>query len=253
MRGLSLLALAAPLVSAIQLIEPTANVTLTKGETIDLKWTTVDTDPSSFSIYLVNFVNWPPLAHPLVYDVETSAGEASVKIPCFPDNAWGYQLYVFHPLVHSHTHTHTQDTNPPLLLDSNAINGTNTYIIYAQTPKFYVGGDACTDPEPTPSCAAATVTVTVRKSKNGGGDATSAPPASSVTNHPLPGKCPDTIGWGPSGYDNPVTVDPPRGAGDVDAPATTSAPPGAWSSKDGGAAVTSTITRTVYKDLSECI
>jgi len=134
MRGLSLLALAAPLVSAIQLIEPTANVTLTKGETIDLKWTTVDTDPSSFSIYLVNFVNWPPLAHPLVYDVETSAGEASVKIPCFPDNAWGYQL--------------------------NAINGTNTYIIYAQTPKFYVGGDACTDPEPTPSCAAATVTVT---------------------------------------------------------------------------------------------
>lgn len=134
MRVLSLLALAAPLVAAIEFVEPAANSTLTKGDTVALSWSTVDTDPSVFSIYLVNFVNWPPLYTPLAYDVETSAGEYEVTLPCGIDNSWGYQI--------------------------NAINGTNTYVIYAQTPNFYISGGPCEDPTSSPTCAAATVTVT---------------------------------------------------------------------------------------------
>jgi len=95
MRVLSLFALAAPLVSAIQFTSPAANSTLTKGSEFQLSWSTVDTDPTSFSIYLVNFVNWPPMYAPLALNVETASGAASVQVPCNIDNSFGYQLYVF--------------------------------------------------------------------------------------------------------------------------------------------------------------
>lgn len=92
MRGLSILAIGAQLAAAIQFTNPAENSTLTKGSTFDLEWSTVDTDPSSFSVYLVNFVNWPPSYTLLDLDLETSSGEASVRIPCDVDNSYGYQL-----------------------------------------------------------------------------------------------------------------------------------------------------------------
>lgn len=95
MRVLALAALAAPLVSALQFTDPVANATLHKGETFDLKWSTVDTDPTDFSVYLVNFVNWPPYYTPLAYNIEPSSGELSVTIPCDIDSSYGWQLYVF--------------------------------------------------------------------------------------------------------------------------------------------------------------
>ncbi|KAK0630220.1 Ser-Thr-rich glycosyl-phosphatidyl-inositol-anchored membrane family-domain-containing protein [Bombardia bombarda] len=219
MRFFSLLALAAPLVSAIEFIEPAANTTLSKGSTFDLKWSTVDTDPSEFSVFLVNFVNWPPLYIPLALDLETTAGEAEVTVPCSVDSSWGFQF--------------------------NAINGTNVYVIYAQTPKFYIGGGPCKDASSAPTCAAATVTVTVSKANSTGPATTSAPSGTAL---PLPGKCPDTIGWGASGYSKPVTLKSvPTGPGDK-GPLPTHAP-GAFSSKV--FATTSTIIATVYKDLAE--
>ncbi|KAK3329979.1 Ser-Thr-rich glycosyl-phosphatidyl-inositol-anchored membrane family-domain-containing protein [Apodospora peruviana] len=222
MRFFQLLALAAPLVSAIEFTSPAANATLSKGEVYDLSWTTVDTDPSTFSIYLVNFFNWPPSYTPVAMDVETAAGAASVTVPCSVDSSWGFQF--------------------------NAINGTNVYVIYAQTPKFYISGGPCEDPTPSgPTCAAATVTVTVSSTRYG--NSTAAP---SYTAAPSPGKCPDTIGWGESGYSYPVTLTSvPHGSypAGVDAPAPTDGP--VYSSKKGYLGSTSTIYQTVYKDLSE--
>ncbi len=159
-------------------------------------------------------------------------------------------------------------------MPSNAINGTNVYVIYAQTPKFFIDGDACTDP-PTSSCApAATVTVTVSTTLSSSASATSttasasrngtstytrssasstvsSPSSQSPTtiitssshHHPKPtsgGSCPDTIGWGESGYDHPVTLtSAPTPPGGDSATATEY-----WAS-------TSTIYSTIYKDLSE--
>lgn len=91
-RLLSLFALAAPLVAAIEFTDPAANATLTKGSNYDLTWSTVDTDPESFSIYLVNFFNWPPSYQLLAENVETGSGAASVRVPCNVDNSYGYQL-----------------------------------------------------------------------------------------------------------------------------------------------------------------
>lgn len=92
MRVLSLFALAAPLVSAIQFQEPYANSTLKKGETYSVKWSSVDTDPTVFSIYLVNFVDWPPFYTQVASDVPTSEGEHEVTVPCDVNSSWGFQL-----------------------------------------------------------------------------------------------------------------------------------------------------------------
>ncbi|KUI59152.1 Serine/threonine-rich protein adg2 [Cytospora mali] len=191
MRFLSLVALAAPLVSAIQFTNPAANSTLTKGSVFDLQWSSVDTDPTAFSVYLVNFVNWPPFYTPLAVDVETSAGEASVRVPCDVDSSYGFQF--------------------------NAINGTNVYIIYSQTSKFFISGDACTDPvttAPASSCAAApTVTqiVTVRgnstllASTTAPATTTAAPAPAKALVAKAQGTCPATIGWSKD-YSHPVTL-----------------------------------------------
>lgn len=118
-------------------------------------------------------------------------------------------------------------TSRPSLPHSNAINGTNVYVIYAQTPKFAIAGDDCTDPSPIPAepstCAPpATVTVTVSKtlSRNFTATATATggeSAAQNITRTPavvtqvttvFQGTCPDTIGWS-SGYHHPVTLTMP--------------------------------------------
>lgn len=92
MRGLSIFALVAPLVSAMHFTQPTLNSTLGMGEAYRVKWASVDTDPTTFSIYLVNFANWPPFYTQLASNVQTSAGEHQVTVPCGLDSSWGYQL-----------------------------------------------------------------------------------------------------------------------------------------------------------------
>ena len=92
MRVLSLFALAAPLVSAIQFAEPVSNSTLKKGETYSVKWSSVDTDPTTFSLFLVNFVDWPPFYTQVASDVQTSEGEHKVTVPCDVNSSWGFQL-----------------------------------------------------------------------------------------------------------------------------------------------------------------
>ena len=257
-RFLSLVALAAPLVAAMDFTSPAVNSTVTKGKDFTLSWNTVDTDPTQFSIYLVNFVNWPPFYTPLAYHVETAAGQAKVKVPCSVDNSYGYQLFV--PPPPSSFHLSTACTNH---LPSNAINGTNVYVIYAQTDKFSVGGASCVDTTPPPTCEApvvtATVTVTVSRtsslSHSGTGTKSSSSLPSTTTTTTtttkaavLPGKCPYTIGWGTAGYGKPVTLTrTPHAPG---APAPTKGPEGG---KDSWPEVEETMTvyQTVYRDLSE--
>ena len=87
---------ASPLVSAIKFEAPSANSTLSKGLSYSVKWSSVDTDPTIFSLYLVNFVNWPPFYTEIASNISTSSGALDVTIPCAVDNSWGYQLYVFY-------------------------------------------------------------------------------------------------------------------------------------------------------------
>ncbi|KAL9621087.1 MAG: hypothetical protein Q9160_004472 [Pyrenula sp. 1 TL-2023] len=139
MFSLALLACAVGLSSAIQITAPAGNSSVAAGTTTTLTWTSVDTDPTDFSVYLVNFVDWPPSYIGIAFNVQTSSGSAQVPIPCNTNPSYGYQL--------------------------NAINGTNTYVIYSQSDKFSVSPSSpgCTDSNlPTPpGCGAAASTVTI--------------------------------------------------------------------------------------------
>lgn len=95
--------------------------TLAKNSIVELDWSTVDTDPDTLSIYLVNFVQWPPLTYSLAEDVQTQDGNVAVRIPCDVDSTSGFQF--------------------------NAINGTNTYVIYAQTDTFSIKGNCTEKPD----------------------------------------------------------------------------------------------------------
>ncbi|KAK1998004.1 extracellular proline-serine rich protein [Colletotrichum falcatum] len=236
------LALAAPLVSAIDFSSPTVNSTIAKGSKYELTWNTVDTDPSTFSVFLVNFVNWPPFYTLLAENIETSAGAASIDVPCSVQNSYGYQF--------------------------NAINGTNVYVIYAQTPKFSISGADCaggptTLPPALPSTCAppSTVTVTVSKtlSKNSTAAATGGIPAAqskittaAVSATPAPvfhGTCPDIIGWA-SDYHHPVTLTkPPQHPDNTAFALPTKAPYPIGGDDDDDKNVTSTIYRTTYLPL----
>ena len=79
-----------PLVQAIQ-FNPVANTET--GSKVTVTWTSVDTDPSIFSLYLWNFADFPPYYEPLAFGVNTTSGSISVRIPCsIPVAGGGYQL-----------------------------------------------------------------------------------------------------------------------------------------------------------------
>ncbi|KAL3461015.1 Ser-Thr-rich glycosyl-phosphatidyl-inositol-anchored membrane family-domain-containing protein [Aspergillus heterothallicus] len=208
--------LLASLVSAISITEPTANSTHAAGSSLTVNWTTVDTDPSTFSLYLWNFVSWPPSYVPLAIDISTADQSYTVQIPCDTNPEWGYQL--------------------------SAINGTNVYIIYAQGERFTVSApeDDCVDapaPPASSTCdAATTTTVYVTVSPTASSSPSSiphhghdhghgnvpAPPSSTTTAAPSshytkPGVVPRTIGWC-SDYDHPVTLDHPPTPTDTPVP-----------------------------------
>jgi Ser-Thr-rich glycosyl-phosphatidyl-inositol-anchored membrane family len=229
MRFLTALALAAPLVSAIQFTAPAVNSTIVKGSDYDLTWSTVDTDPTTFSVYLVNFVNWPPSYVQLKTGIETSTRSTKVHIPCDTASTYGFQF--------------------------NAINGTNLYVIYAQSPKFSVGGKDCVEPpKPTnaTTCAKETTTVYVTVSSsplNSTVTPTSAPLYPTTSSKCSHGTVPNTIGWS-SGYSNPVTltsVPTPGQPSGTPPPMKTTAGP-ASPEKD----VTMTMYNTIYAPASDC-
>lgn len=139
LRTLSAAALAGVLpclVQGISFTTPAASDAVTKGGDLTATWTSVDTDPSVFSLYLWNFAQWPPYYEGLAYGVDTAAGQATVRVPCLVGNGEGWQL--------------------------TAINNTNVYVLYAQSAAFNITGDACTDPAiASASCYAPASTVYV--------------------------------------------------------------------------------------------
>ncbi|KMP03448.1 hypothetical protein CISG_03964 [Coccidioides immitis RMSCC 3703] len=102
----------APLAAAIEITNPESNTPVAAGQDVKVTWTFVDTDPHTLSLYLVNFVEYPPTYVPLAIDVKTHKAHHEVHVPCDTMPAHGYQI--------------------------NAINGTNVYVIYAQSEHFKV-------------------------------------------------------------------------------------------------------------------
>ena len=171
-----LLSIFSSLAAAVNITHPIVNSTIAAGSSSKIVWDHVDTDPKSLSLYLVNFVNWPPSYVPLAFDKDTADGSAKVKIPCHTPPSWGYQI--------------------------NAINGTNVYVIYAQSAKFFVSPAAdletCVDDElpVPPECTA---------ENKQGGEAPAFFSSSAIPQHPDHSNAGAVIGWR-SGYGDPMTL-----------------------------------------------
>lgn len=95
------LAVLPPLVNAIRFSYPTSadyayrtNLTFTKGDTVDVTWNIVDTDPKSFSLYLWEFEAFPPTYELVTYNVDTEAKQSSFTVPCRLNASPNWQLYV---------------------------------------------------------------------------------------------------------------------------------------------------------------
>jgi hypothetical protein len=139
--------------SAYTVLTPTANATVAKGKSTSVTWTSVDTDASDFSIYLVNFQDWPPTVISLAQNVPQAAGSVDVHIPCDISSDYGWQL--------------------------NFINGTNTYVIYGQSSAFSLTG-SCVDPTTSSSVSVATTTAYATKNST---ITTTATATSTVVSH----------------------------------------------------------------------
>ncbi|KDE83258.1 hypothetical protein AO1008_09765 [Aspergillus oryzae 100-8] len=89
--AISLLPLAAS-VGALQVTSPK------KGEDVDLsksftvKWDAVDTDPSSFDLYIVNNAVYPSVEQKIASDVDSSKGSYDVSGLSDLTNGKGYQI-----------------------------------------------------------------------------------------------------------------------------------------------------------------
>ncbi|KKY37505.1 putative extracellular proline-serine rich protein [Diaporthe ampelina] len=97
-----------------------------KGDTVNVTWDSVPTDPNKFSLYLWEFVTYPPAYELVAYDVDTEAGSAIFKVPCHIKKSPDWQLTM--------------------------IQGTNVYVLYAQTARFKIKDSkhtcAATPPHP---------------------------------------------------------------------------------------------------------
>ncbi len=91
MRVPSLLVLAAPLASAILISAPFEGAIAGKGSQLHVAWSSVVTDPTDFSLYLWNFVDYPPFYQKLA-TVATADGQATVNIPCNILDSSGWQM-----------------------------------------------------------------------------------------------------------------------------------------------------------------
>ncbi len=92
MRAQLLLAVEAQLVSAIEITEPSSGSIFAKGQPNIVEWDSVSSDPSTFNLFIVNYVTYPPLSIKLASDVQTSTGSIPVAIPCDMRSDNGFQI-----------------------------------------------------------------------------------------------------------------------------------------------------------------
>lgn len=94
------LAISNPLAHAIRFSYPesadnaySVDLSFVKGDTVKVTWDFVPTDPKNFSLYLWEFVNYPPAYDLVAYDVDTEAKQTTFQVPCHVKASSSWQLY----------------------------------------------------------------------------------------------------------------------------------------------------------------
>lgn len=100
------MAVLSPLAQAIRFSYPTSadnarsvDLFFVKGDTVNVTWDTVSTDPKKFSLYLWEFVAYPPAYELVAYNTDTEAKQATFQVPCHIKSSSDWQLYEHKDLV----------------------------------------------------------------------------------------------------------------------------------------------------------
>lgn len=101
------IAILSSLAQAIRFSYPTsadnahiADISIVKGDTLNVTWDTVSTDPKNFSLYLWEFAAYPPAYELVAYNVDMEAEQATFKVPCNIKSSPDWQLYEHKDLSH---------------------------------------------------------------------------------------------------------------------------------------------------------
>ncbi|KAF7592534.1 hypothetical protein BBP40_012758 [Aspergillus hancockii] len=81
-----------PLAAALQVTEPKKNEDVDLSSSFTVKWDSVDTDPSSFDLYIVNNAVYPSVEQKIASNVDTSKGSYSISGLSGLTNGKGYQI-----------------------------------------------------------------------------------------------------------------------------------------------------------------
>ncbi|KAL3440374.1 Ser-Thr-rich glycosyl-phosphatidyl-inositol-anchored membrane family-domain-containing protein [Aspergillus insuetus] len=80
---------------ALKVTEPKKNVEIDPSSSFTVKWDSVNTDPTSFDLYLVNNAVYPPVDKKIATDVDTSDGSYTVDSISGLADGPGYQINLF--------------------------------------------------------------------------------------------------------------------------------------------------------------
>ncbi|OJJ30457.1 hypothetical protein ASPWEDRAFT_713709 [Aspergillus wentii DTO 134E9] len=78
--------------AAVSVTSPTKNEDVDLSNGVTIKWSSVSSDPSSFSIYLVNMNSYPNVDKLIADDVKTSDGSYTIDSLSGIDNGSGFQI-----------------------------------------------------------------------------------------------------------------------------------------------------------------
>ncbi|KAL2788047.1 Ser-Thr-rich glycosyl-phosphatidyl-inositol-anchored membrane family-domain-containing protein [Aspergillus keveii] len=80
---------------ALKVTEPKKNVEIDPSSSFTVKWDSVNTDPTSFDLYLVNNAVYPPVDKKIATDVDTSDGSYTIDSISGLADGPGYQINLF--------------------------------------------------------------------------------------------------------------------------------------------------------------
>ncbi|KAI9926873.1 hypothetical protein AWENTII_011511 [Aspergillus wentii] len=208
--------------AAVSVTSPTKNEDVDLSNGVTIKWSSVSSDPSSFSIYLVNMNSYPNVDKLIADDVKTSDGSYTIDSLSGIDNGSGFQInLISKDPKNSGILAQSQQFN---VESSSSSSSTTTAASSTSTGKTTTTAASTTSSATSASSATSSATsssITISSSAASSSTATVTPPGSSTLATSASASASSSINASSSGSASasatPTTVD--NGAGALAVPA----------------------------------
>ncbi|OGE48396.1 hypothetical protein PENARI_c029G01481 [Penicillium arizonense] len=158
-------------VSALKVIEPEQGAVIDTSDSLVVKWTSVDTDETSFNVFLVNNNVYPPVHKKVASDIKTSEHSYTIDSLSGVTDAKGYQINL----------ESTSEHNTGILAQSNQFNVTESASSSTSTGASSSTSSAATSGSSTASSTESSSSSAVSTTHTSAGTSTSTKSGSSTT------------------------------------------------------------------------